>query len=306
MKNQNFLHREHCLICDSDKLETKLSQPLNDPPMWAYLEESFKDNIVPQDVQGVNFDIIRCPTCELYFVADVQTDQFYEKLTHFRTKTSPAIPNRRNAQGIRFFSNYGLEAEKIAIMLNRKPSDIDVLEFGTGNGYWLLMAKAYGYNTKGVEIREERIVYAKNNSLSIVRSLEELGGQQFDFIRVDNVLEHLSDPLMYFHALTKHLKEGGIMFVVVPEGDKINKVLSSYNGTPDKSITPMGHINCFTHKALLALAKSAGMVPIPAIKLQKLYLKTMWKNRDTKYLGEILKMSYKQKTCTLYFQRKSL
>lgn len=305
MGNKNFLHREYCFICGSNKLETKLSQPLNDPPMWAYLQGSFKNNITQQDVQGVNFNIVCCPKCELYFVPDVPTDKFYEKLTHFQTKTDPVIPTKQHSQNIRFFANYGLEAEKIAVILNRKPHDIDVLEFGSGNGHWLLMAKAYGYNTKGVEIREERIAYAKNNCLSIVRSLEELKEQRFDYIRSDQVFEHLSDPLMYFRALTKYLKPGGFMWIQVPKGDKINKVLSSYNGTPDKSITPIGHINCFTHQALINLAASAGMVPIPAKKLQKIYLKAMWKNRDTKYIGEILKVIYKRKTCALYLQKKS-
>lgn len=271
MKNKNFLHRERCLICGSGKLETRLSQPLNDPPLWAYLQESFKNNITQQDVQGVNFEIVHCPGCELYFVPNVPTDEFYEKLTHFQTKIDPAIPTKQNSQNVRFFANYGLEAEKIAVMLDRKPHNIDVLEFGSGNGHWLLMAKAYGYNTKGVEIREERIAYAKSNGLSIVRSLEELKEQRFDYIRSDQVLEHLSDPLMYLRALTKYLKQGGFMWIQVPMGDKINEVLSSYLGTPDKSITPIGHINCFTHQALLTLAARAGMAPISARKLQRFY-----------------------------------
>ena len=300
MENKNFIYRRNCPICLLDNLEIKFCKSLDDPRI--HLEEIFKENISPNDTMGAGFNVVLCPRCDFFFVTDVPTDEFYEKLTSFRSKIGAPLLRRQMSQGIHYFANYGLEAEKISVLLNLKPYDINVLEFGSGNGHWLLMAKAYGYNVCGIEIREDRIDFSKKNGLLIFHSIEELGGQKFDFVRSDLVFEHLVDPLFHLHALVKCLKPNGIIQIGVPEGDKIRKVLPTLNEKPNKLITPFGHINCFTHKSLVALAKKAGLTLVSTNKLRMLYFKAMLKHRDTKYIGELIKAGRKQnRSCTLYF-----
>jgi SAM-dependent methyltransferase len=47
--------------------------------------------------------------------------------------------------------------------------------------------------------------------------LAELEGQRFDVIVMSHVLEHIPDPVAYLGQLRGHLKDGGMLFIAVPD-----------------------------------------------------------------------------------------
>ena len=168
------------------------------------------------------------------------------------------------------------------------------------------MAKAFNFKASGIEIYEDRIAYAEKNGLTIHRSLDDVADASFDFIFSNQVFEHLNDPLSLLTPLVRKLRDDGMIQIGVPESGKIKKVISDYvqGGDIDKLMTPVGHINCFTHNALVKLGSMCGLKLVSPSHIRRRYFDVMIKNRDIKYAREILLAGYKQSnSCFLYFEK---
>lgn len=302
MENQNFIRREQCLICRSSTTTNVLTQEFADDALWKSITDLWP-KAIKKDWEGVSFRVSFCPHCDLYFTESVPAEAFESRMLD-RYEFTGRLPLRERTMGVEQYSRLAFECEKISSLLGKKPHDISVLEFGSGFGHWLLMAKAFNYETTGIEIYEDRIAYAVKNGLTIHRSLGDVKDESFDFIFSNQVFEHLVDPLFHLEAVVKKLKKGGIMQIGVPYGGTIKSILKHYNGTPDKVLGPIGHINGFTSKALRTLGEKAGLTLLSPAFMRRQYRKTMVKNRNLRYIYDIVLAQYKQNnSCYLYFQK---
>ncbi|HEY1341414.1 MAG TPA: class I SAM-dependent methyltransferase [Bryobacteraceae bacterium] len=83
---------------------------------------------------------------------------------------------------------------------------------------------------------------------------------KFDWINIDNVLEHLPDPLGVLLDLKLRLKPGGFIYVEVPNESflqfryRVNDAIRGYSKLP----TAEGHVNLFTPGTLRRLFHAAG------------------------------------------------
>jgi len=303
MLTKNFTDRKSCPLCGSTVLEILLTQPYTDPALWNFISNKYGSTAIQSDWLETSFDIAHCTSCNFYFSKYTLTDEFYEKLTNFKIEANRG-PEREMQMGVSHYSRFSFEAEKISVLRGGVPHSISVLEFGSGFGLWLLMAKAFTYKTTGIEIFTDRIAHSKKNGLEIYQSLGDVPDSGFDFIFSNQVFEHIADPLPILKILITKLKSGGIAQIGVPESGHIQKVINSYTGVPDKLIDPVGHINCFTNNALVTLVEKAGMKLLSPRKMRKKYLEALLRNKDLRYIREILLAGYKQKkSCTLYFEK---
>lgn len=302
MLNPNFIHRKSCPICGTTNVTSVLTQSFADELLWAHIKSLWNESR-REDWIGVEFVLSYCPDCDFYFTKYVPSEAYESRMLQRFEKTG-RTPIREGTMGVEHYSRLAFECERIASLIGKRPDEISVLEFGSGFGHWLLMAKAFNFMAVGVEIYEDRAVYAEKNALSICRSLNEVGDESQDFIFSNQVFEHLNEPLSILSAVVKKLKRGGMMQIGVPQGNIIPRVLSDYTGTPHKVIGPIGHINGFSNYSLVKLAKCAGLSLLPVSLIRKQYTKTMMKNRNLRYIYDIALAGYKQKkSCYLYFQK---
>ena len=127
-----------------------------------------------------------------------------------------------------------------------------------GWGHWLNMAKAYGYQTTGVEISKPRINHALKNGHRIISEI--CNHENYDFIIANQVFEHLTDPSASIKELSKALSPGGILLIRVPQGNKYSKISSFDDYQPKKdSLHPLEHINCFNRTSLKLLGNTYGL-----------------------------------------------
>ena len=97
------------------------------------------------------------------------------------------------------------------------------LDVGCNLGYFLrAVADASGCEAHGVEISPEAVSYARNELSLDVRCGELMDAgypdRFFDFIRVNNVLEHVRDPLGFIRECSRILRKGGKLYLSVPNG----------------------------------------------------------------------------------------
>ena len=162
-------------------------------------------------------------------------------------------------------SYYAQEIMQIIAYLNKVSSSLSFFDFGMGWGKWALMAKAFGCNSYGSELSNERIEYAKSNGINII-TWDEIPQHQFDFINTEQVLEHISDPLNTILHLKRALKADGILKISVPTANDIKRRLRIMDWRAAKGarnslnpVAPLEHINFFRRKSLVKMATIAGM-----------------------------------------------
>jgi hypothetical protein len=91
---------------------------------------------------------------------------------------------------------------------------------------------------------------------------------EFNFINAEQVFEHIASPLKVLRALNTRLDTNGLLRISVPNGKRFLRRLHRGVWKPSKDpIHPLEHVNCFTHRTLIRLAKEAGLAPISPLRL---------------------------------------
>ena len=98
---------------------------------------------------------------------------------------------------------------------------INVLDFGAGWGSWLKSINDSDVNSYALEISKIRKKYLNDNKINVL-DLNEISNyaNYFDFIRLEQVLEHLTDLDSSLELLKKISTKHSIIYVSVPNGNK--------------------------------------------------------------------------------------
>jgi SAM-dependent methyltransferase len=175
-----------------------------------------------------------------------------------------------------------------------------ILDFGCHSGEKLVRWQRSGWSVAGIDLNEGAIAQAR-------RRLPEgkfWGGdllnldisERFDFIRADNVVEHLLEPLPYLRALHRLLKRNGRMRVFVPNERGLSaRVVGRYSYV---YWIPF-HVNVFSVPTLRAALEKAGFQQVECYAfapvgswiqtLRQLVLKPGFNRRPRSALDRVLR-----------------
>jgi len=102
------------------------------------------------------------------------------------------------------------------------PHISSVLDIGCGGGDFLLSARALGLEVHGVEMSESTASVAKQRGLPCesrgIESLDETS-EQYDVVRLSDVLEHLEDPRRALKVIAGILSPTGVAIIRVPNSE---------------------------------------------------------------------------------------
>lgn len=111
-------------------------------------------------------------------------------------------------------------AKKRLEILNKfcPPENKNLLEIGCAAGFFLDEAKKSGYRTKGLEISNMEVQFAKSLGLDVdcVSFLDWEPKEKFDIFCAFFVLEHFSAQELALEKIFSLLKEDGIIFLALP------------------------------------------------------------------------------------------
>jgi 2-polyprenyl-3-methyl-5-hydroxy-6-metoxy-1,4-benzoquinol methylase len=156
--------------------------------------------------------------------------------------------------------------EKIILPENRKADTVTektVLDFGCGAGKNLLALRAEHTKWKlyGFDISANKEVITIGNDISIIyddinKLKDSFNHEYFDIIYMNNVLEHLSDPIQTLKDLKHLLKNDGTIIIEVPNIDSIKfKIFGKYFSSLD---IPR-HLYDFSPKTLSIICEKSGL-----------------------------------------------
>jgi len=150
--------------------------------------------------------------------------------------------------------------------------DKRILDVGCGNGSYLLRLKKLGWNAAqlyGVDLPGENLKRLKEaEGINITEGdflKAELPLDFFDFVTLNHVLEHFSDPLAAMKKAYKIVKPGGNVLIGIPNFKSMEALLIFKEKWYD--LDPPRHLYHFAPKTLKRLLEGAGFT------VEKMYFK---------------------------------
>ena len=257
--------RNFCPSCGSFLSDEILSLAYETDPLRSFLT-AYYPKINLSYLQGGEYSLRHCNKCHLIYQQGVPDDELARALYE---DWIDAAASRKKKHLIGNWGQYRRLSEELCLakaLLGPIRYTPRVLDFGLGWGEWLKMAAAYGCQTYGVELSRKKVEHAKAAGISVM-TLEALPAEHFDFINMEQVLEHLIDPWETVRRLAASLRSGGFLQISVPNGNGMLKQVGSFNWTNEgraaiMAVHPLEHLNCFSHHALVKLGERAGLCEV--------------------------------------------
>ena len=213
--------------------------------------------------------IYQCDACNAYFSFPPETDY--------------SMPNNTIIDYYKK-SKAGIEArhESISNFVTKEflPYKGKFLDVGCGIGYSLRILKERGWQAIGIEPSETLAQYAKKNindnviegffSEELISKNSELSLNSFDFILIDNVLEHVNHPIDFIRLASTLLNEKGVLVIAVPPVDWFRRLLIKSKFIRNNLVSSSRinlfydveqHVNYFSRKSIerLILESNVGL-----------------------------------------------
>jgi 2-polyprenyl-3-methyl-5-hydroxy-6-metoxy-1,4-benzoquinol methylase len=175
-----------------------------------------------------NQSIVSCDYCSTQWTF---LSKDIDSATLYTDEVYTIVDNRKSIFERIIFS----EAKKILkIARSIHAEAVSVLDFGSGKGQFLAVAKGLGWNGIGIEITQERAVFAQANYGVEVHSEPyeggKIGAENFDLITLNHVLEHLLKPIdLVGELLENNLEPNGLVYIEVPRSNSWQAKIAGEN-----------------------------------------------------------------------------
>lgn len=287
-----FKTRLKCPACGSNKFNNIFKSSYEISPLSDYINKHFnrEGKVNWTYLYGAEYVLNKCLICDLIFQAEIPGDNLLNEIyNHWLTPNEiPDTENLedfhrwfRNAWGAKFeqahlhprYSRDSHELMMVSKMLNINFNKLQVLDYGSGWGTWVRVAKEMGCDAFGYELSQKASTFTKQFGIKML-DWDSILQHKFDYINTEQVFEHLAEPSMVLDHLAKALKPGGLLKISVPTlktvEDKVNNLnFRVINSNIDSMfpVEPLVHINCFNMKAIKLMSKNAGLniVNIPLL-----------------------------------------
>ncbi len=194
-------------------------------------------------------EILQCSNCGLVFLSSFGhiNNGFYES----------SAMHEENDSIESWLNETAWDDERRFNYLRRVLENKYVLDFGCGNGGFMLRAKEIASLIEGVEIETRLEEHFQKNGLCVYKTIDEIN-REYDIITAFHVLEHIKDPIELLKKLASKLKGNGQIIIEVPNAD--DALLSLYKSKAFSEFTYWScHLFLFNNETLKLLIKKAGL-----------------------------------------------
>ena len=189
-----------------------------------------------------NYIILRCSGCGLGLTSFLKE----QKGAYHRDETY--------LQEEKLFRN--IFAKRVDILM-KLVNPKSVLEVGCSTGLMLQLFKEKECYAYGVEISKKSADKSKDRGIDLYIGdfLNFKTQQKFDLIVFNHTLEHISDPNKFISKAKSFLKEGGFIYIDLPNFGSLSSVFFKNNW---QLLLPAEHIWHFTENSLVLLLQKHG------------------------------------------------
>lgn len=268
-KSVSFRERDNCISCGSLNLSPQWISKFNNEPTRSFIEKCHYSEDVIKLLGEETFSLVRCEDCGMTFHRRILTPQWLN-LLYSQWINNAQIEHMEaeyytSKQEVLF--SHGRQGTKHLLRLQKllkvnATKNLSILDYGCGDGYFLNLAKLFGFDTYGIDFSTVRNERAASRGMTIFNNLEALksdGIGKMNAVTLFQVLEHLEDPLNTLKNIANVMLDGGILIVEVPD---YRGVSQPKNFRDFHNVHPLEHINAFTPISLKRMCEQAGFVAI--------------------------------------------
>lgn len=268
--NNTFVIREQCPGCQGESSQKLYAASLVRSPIGDYLKAFYapQGGIDLAALEGGEYVLMECGGCGLVFQRNVLPDALMYRLYEEWIDPVRSLAIYEAETGMSHVLAQVRQIADLIHFIDRHPAQIKVLDYGMGWGHWCSIAGTFGLDVYGHELSQAKVAQAQSKGVKSL-TVQDLHINSFDFINVEQVLEHLPDPLQTLMDLVQTLRPGGLLRIGVPDGWDIKKRLRTANWQASKQewhnlnpVAPLEHVNCFNHSSLISMARRAGLEPV--------------------------------------------
>jgi SAM-dependent methyltransferase len=268
--NNAFVIREQCPGCQGENSQKLYAASLVCSPISDYLTAFYapQGGIDLAAFEGGEYVLMECGGCGLVFQRNVLSDALMCRLYEEWIDPVRSLAIYEAETGVGHVLAQVRQIADLIHFIGRHPAQIKVLDYGMGWGHWCRIAGTFGLDVHGHELSQAKVAQALSQGVKSLTA-QDLRLDSFDFINIEQVLEHLPDPLQTLKGLVQSLRSGGLIRIGVPDGWNIKKRLRAANWQASKQdrhnlnpVAPLEHVNCFNHSSLTSMARRAGLEPI--------------------------------------------
>lgn len=132
-----------------------------------------------------------------------------------------------------------------------------ILDFGSGSGAFLEVARDLGWHAHGVEFGEAAALCAEKGFEVYEGPLgaDRFPAGHFDLVTAFEVVEHLSDPRPELESVARSIRPGGACYLTTPNFDSLSRRVLRERW---RIISYPEHLNYFTTRTLTRLIEATG------------------------------------------------
>ncbi len=191
--------------------------------------------------------LTKCQDCSFVFIKKIPSEDelfnFYDN-NYDRTDYFSSITIKRYNELLDGFEKF------------RKTNNL--LDVGAGNGFFLEIAKARGWNVYGTELTNQSVEVGERKDINMRKGcLHNVGFEenQFDVITSFEVIEHVNNPQKLIKEMHRVLRVGGKVYITTPN---FNALLRYRLKSKYDVIEYPNHLCYFTKKTLRKAFSDAG------------------------------------------------
>lgn len=218
-------------------------------------QNSSNSRVIFDDRYGYpgNFQLFLCPACghgklDVCFAPEETVDLY----THYYPRRNCPVSPVQTAKNIKSTDKFGV--------LTWVPDGSKVLDIGCGDGTSLIYLQNHGCEAYGVESDRNVAPIAQRLGLNIEIGLFDASHYEeasFDYVLMEQVLEHIPDPLEILRGIFRILKPGGALIVGTPN---MRSLGAKIFGKAWLNWHAPYHVSFYTRKSLALCAQKTGFV----------------------------------------------
>lgn len=277
-KESLVINRVLCPVCKSKERSILLSRKHNSPGFVDFIKverfygKEFYDSYNNGPASELLFELAECKNCHFLYLTEVLSDYGMTLLYNEWLDKDLLRPYYANMP----YSVYEETMLRVFKKRFRKKGSVNLLDFGAGYGNFCSIATKFGFNTYAYDLSADKNEHMNNMGVTILNNLDKYKNF-FDFIYVNQVFEHVSNPSGILDNLQQCLSDEGYIYIATPGVEKAKKTLKKegLSKTFFEYISPHQHINGFTNKTLKLLGVKSGLKPLSVFDFLKFYNKSL-------------------------------
>jgi 2-polyprenyl-3-methyl-5-hydroxy-6-metoxy-1,4-benzoquinol methylase len=243
-----------CPACESERYVRRVAIDDSSRMRYRKFSEIKYGGLLNGWMEELQPEIVVCSECgHHWYLRQPSPEQLLLMYANGRRLLSGAVSREPTQEML-------AEMRRLAKLIGKERPRL--LDFGSGFGRWARAAAQAGFCVHAYEPSEARGAESVEE-FTLVHDLSEIAGKSFDAINLEQVLEHVPDPMEILQIILAFCTADTVLRIRVPnilrppEGTKV-WVDWPYDGKRVHAMAPFEHLHGFTPDSLRCLLERSG------------------------------------------------